>query len=125
MESEEKEGLWLGHARSSNEVLIGTREGVVRAYSVKRQPEQDRWDGQLIKEMNGTPRQPDPNREGSAIQTRVNFDPPSPDEPQESITKKKELDIRRTRITQEHLRDHGYTGGFDGCRSKSAGLPGG
>ena len=98
-------------------MLIGKREGVVRVYSVKRQPEQDRWDGQLIKEMKGTPRQPDPNREGSAIQTRVNFDPPSPGEPQESITKK-DVDIRRTRVTQEHLREHGYTEGCDGCSSK-------
>ena len=34
MMTEEKEGLWLGHARDRNEVLIGTREGVVRAYPV-------------------------------------------------------------------------------------------
>ena len=33
-----KEGLWLGHARNSNEVLIGTREGVVRAWAIRKKP---------------------------------------------------------------------------------------
>ena len=33
METDWQEGLWLGHARSSNEVLIGTRTGVARAWA--------------------------------------------------------------------------------------------
>ena len=36
LESECGEGLWLGHSRRSNEATIGTREGVVGAYAVKR-----------------------------------------------------------------------------------------
>ena len=36
LESQWKEGLWLGHARSSNEILIGTREGVVRAWAIRK-----------------------------------------------------------------------------------------
>ena len=36
LESEWREGLWLEHSRRSNEAIIGTREGVVRAYVVKR-----------------------------------------------------------------------------------------
>ena len=39
LESEWREGLWLGHSRRSNEAIIGTREGVVRAYAVKRMDE--------------------------------------------------------------------------------------
>ena len=31
MEVKWREGLWLGHVRSSQEVLIGTEDGVVRA----------------------------------------------------------------------------------------------
>ena len=38
-ESEQKEGVWLGHSRTSNEVLIGTKEGVVRTCTITRQPE--------------------------------------------------------------------------------------
>ena len=37
-------GLWLGHARDTNEVLIGTAEGVIKACACKRFPETERWD---------------------------------------------------------------------------------
>ena len=40
MESKWEDGLWLGHARASNETLIGTREGVVRSWAVKRKAEE-------------------------------------------------------------------------------------
>eukprot|EP00973_Karenia_brevis_P000835 115507-Karenia_brevis.AAC.1 len=41
-DSEWKEGVWLGHSRNSNEVLIGTKDGVVRAYAIRRQEEEKR-----------------------------------------------------------------------------------
>ena len=40
--TEWKEGVWLGHSRSSNETVIGTTDGVVRAYAIKRQDEEER-----------------------------------------------------------------------------------
>ena len=36
IESEWHEGLWLGQSRSTNETIVGTAEGVVRAYAVTR-----------------------------------------------------------------------------------------
>ena len=39
LESEHKEGIWLGHSRSSNEAIIGTLDGIVRAYSIHRKAE--------------------------------------------------------------------------------------
>ena len=71
-----REGLWLGHSRRSNEAIIGTREGVVRAYAVKRIDEESRWDAKYLQEMKGTPQQPDPSRPGLAIPIKVNIDPP-------------------------------------------------
>ena len=62
LESQWKEGLWLGHARSSNEILIGTREGVVRAWAIRKMPVGEQWDAGLIKEMKGTPCKPNPNK---------------------------------------------------------------
>ena len=38
-ESEWQEGLWLGHSRESNETIVGTKEGVIRAYAIKRMAE--------------------------------------------------------------------------------------
>ena len=67
-------GIWLGHARNANEVLIGTPHGVVRAYDVRRREEGEQWNGQLIKDTKGSPQQPDPNVPGSKIPVSVRFD---------------------------------------------------
>ena len=67
LESNWEDGIWLGHARRSNEVIIGTKEGAVRAWAVRRRAEGDRWDGELMKQIRGTP-QPDPNTEGLKFQ---------------------------------------------------------
>ena len=47
LETEMRLGIWLGHARNANEVLIGTPHGVVRAYDVRRREEGAQWNGQL------------------------------------------------------------------------------
>ena len=120
LETEWREGLWLGHTRNTNEVLIGNRDGVVRAYTVKRQEIQNQWDGAMIKEMRGIPRQPDPNREGQVILTKINFDPEMGEALDETDAKRKELDIRRMRITPIILLQYGYTEGCEGCRYKKA-----
>ena len=71
MGSSWKTGVWLGHARNSNEILIGTGEGVVRAYAVIRRAEGERWDADALRKVRGTPQQPDPNKPGMHIPTRL------------------------------------------------------
>ena len=65
------EGVWLGHARSTNEALIGTPGGVLRAYACKRLPEGDRWQLDRILNMIGTPQRPVPTKPGLNIPIRV------------------------------------------------------
>ena len=48
-------GIWLGHARCSSEVLIGTDQGVVKVWAVKRLAASDQWDGNRIAAMRGSP----------------------------------------------------------------------
>ena len=36
LETEWKEGLWLGHSRNCNEIYIGTRGEVVRAWAIRK-----------------------------------------------------------------------------------------
>ena len=72
--SEWNEGIWLGHQRSSNETLVGTTQGVVRAYSIKRREPEHRWDKAAIRGMIGTPQQPDPTKPGARIPIRISFD---------------------------------------------------
>ena len=52
-ETEWRQGVWLGHARSSNDHIIGTTGGAIKAYAIKRQGEDQRWDAVLIKELQG------------------------------------------------------------------------
>ena len=61
----------MGTARESNEIVIGTREGVTRCYATKRMTEEDRWDADEIKNMKGIPQQPNPLRAGLHIPTRM------------------------------------------------------
>ena len=58
LESTWFEGIWLGHARGSSEALVGTKDGVVRAWTIRRMPEGERWGAEAITEMKGTPARP-------------------------------------------------------------------
>ena len=55
MEAKWEEGLWLGHTRSSNEVLVGTTAGIVKAYAVRRRPLGERWDDKIVFNLKATP----------------------------------------------------------------------
>ena len=67
-ESEMTEGIWLGHADKTNEVLVGIEQGVIRVYDVIRKAEGLRWDAKRIREMQGTPKQPDPTNRAEESQ---------------------------------------------------------
>jgi hypothetical protein len=121
-ETEWRDGIWLGHSRRSNEHIIGTVEGVVRAYSVKRRADGERWNGQMIKEMKGSPQAPNPNVAGVQIPIKVRFDPGEPKaDAAELVPMRKEVG-RRLRLTDAMFKRFGYTEDCEGCRWKQAGL---
>ena len=124
LETEWFEGIWLGHNRASNEILIGTTEGVVKAYGVRRMPEEDRWDGEMIKKPQGTPQQPNPSKPGDHIPIRIRIEESVKLKPDEENTGRAG-EIRRFRITIPMLNKYGYTEGCEGCRFKQAGLDNG
>ena len=121
-ESEWEEGLWLGHTRSSNDVLIGTRTGVIRAYSIRRKEEGKRWDSELILEMQGTPQRPDPGKPGLHVPILINFDPPAIVDPEDKGLNNENGRMRRMKITDEMLRKYGYDENCLRCRNRKAGL---
>ena len=116
------EGLWLGHARASNEVLIGTKNGVVRAWAVRRRDPEDRWDADLIKNMQGTPQKPNPNKPGAMIPVRITFDKADKTEVPIIIQPAREEEGPRSMyIKAWMLEKYGYTEGCKGCDHKRAG----
>ncbi len=122
-ESEWREGIWLGHSRKSNETLVGTESGVVRAYAIRRQDEGSRWGGKMIQSLKGTPQQPDPNKPGTSVPIRISFDE-APDRGQAipAAPVRREDVPRRVKITEAMLRKYGYTEGCQGCSFRRAGL---
>ena len=76
IESGWHEGPWLGQSRSTNETIVETAEGVVRACATRRQDADERWTGDLIKKIQGNPSRPDTNRGQLMIPPRVRFDTP-------------------------------------------------
>ena len=49
-------GIWLGRSTRTNEHLVGTLTGVIKARTAKRRPETLRWDKELYEAMNFVPR---------------------------------------------------------------------
>ena len=49
LETQWQEGVWLGHTRDSDEALIGSTDGVVKAFAVRKKPIEQQWDGKMVK----------------------------------------------------------------------------
>jgi hypothetical protein len=124
LESTWSEGVWLGHARGSSEALIGTENGVVRAWTVRRKVEEERWSAEAIQKMRGSPAQPNPMMPGIAIPIAVNIEKENEDgEPVVVEMRRDEIKARRVYLKAEDFQVHGYTEGCDGCRrSKTGGM---
>ena len=123
IEVEDRDGVFLGHARNSNEVLIGTSSGVVRAYSMRRRAEGRRWNSQAITDMMGVPSRPDPGRPGIRIPIRVSRPSPSASRPAlEEEEEDLESSKRRTKITKGMLEVYGYTAECPGCAHRRGNL---
>jgi len=65
--------VWLGHARGSSESLVGTKDGVVRAWTIRRMPEGERWGPEAITEMQGAPARPSTVLPGIHIPIAINI----------------------------------------------------
>ena len=57
-------GVWLGMRERTNESIIGTSEGCLKARSIKRRPEALRWEKTQWDNLQGVPWEPVPGREG-------------------------------------------------------------
>lgn len=121
MEIKWKEGIWWVNVHSNQEVLIGTADGVIRAWTVRRLVESRRWDRHGLK---GTPKRPDPKSQGmdAPIRTSVTL---ADQTAEVGLMRRPPADINRSvYLKGEDLEKYGYTAGCDGCRRPKAGLTG-
>ena len=78
-------GIWLGVREESNEVIIGTENGVIKVRTVRRKPtHEERRNMVHIDAMRGTPWEPVPGRDSDVILSRI---VPRPESPEAHILK--------------------------------------
>jgi thiol-disulfide isomerase/thioredoxin len=77
-------GVYLGSREESNEILIGTSDGVIKARSFRRQGrDEDRWSRDRIMDVKGVPWEPIPGVNTYDIRSRVQLPVDRPDQPVE------------------------------------------
>lgn len=115
-----KDGVFYGVTDTSGEIIVGTKDGVLKARSFRRKPESLRWDWEFFKEVKGTPWEPIPGREGIEIKSRVTM----PEDIKISKVpegEEREIRSRRVRILKSDIERFGFTQNCAGCRSINRG----
>ena len=91
-----REGIWLGVKSRSDEAIIGTDPGAVKARTARRLPKEQRWDADAINRLRGSPRRPVPGVESDHLPTDMAASlPPGAGEDEETAATRKSGDIRR------------------------------
>ena len=123
-----EEGIWLGAKDESDEILIGTNKGVVKARAVRRKSNfEERWNFNQFNEIKGAPWEPIPGSNSIEIKSRVNLEERS----QAQITKEREEgeeeqhQFRRASIKRKDVDIIGLTPGCRGCIAINRKNPGG
>ena len=69
-----EQGVWLGIREESGEHIIGTKEGVLKARTIRRYSEAtERWKTELFDNFRGVPWKPVPGREGDQITIKASI----------------------------------------------------
>ena len=119
IESKWRTGIFVGLRERSEELLMMTENGVFRARSIKRKPEQERWDKEFLEKAVGTPWEPIPGRrkgEQTDLPGHVAVIPASEAgilEVQPAAEPRGAP--RRVYIRKADLMRYGYTAGCKGC----------
>ena len=142
--------VWIGQVARTGEHVVAKQNGdVLKCRTIRRVPEEDRWDAKRILDIKGTPRRPAPSRrDAENLDARLiddeaterhrpellprgaaePADQPSGAHLQQPEARDRDQDIREMRITDNILEQFGgedrYTLGCPGCQHKMLGLPG-
>ena len=133
LEPKMMDGIFLGMGLRTDEVRIGTTKGVVKARTIKRLCEEDRWKAEALEQMCGEPTQPVPGVRGDHIPIQIHGDGEAAkkgdedkededddkdaDVPKEvNIPRPPEDNVRKMRVRKIDIEKYGPTQGCPGCR---------
>lgn len=108
-------GTFVGVMANTGEFIVSTDRGAVRARTVRRVPESDRWRREDILNIVGTPWAPEGGDAELPIAIRIG-DPKFPAE-RPPVEPEFELRPRRTYIRKVDILQHGYSERCPGCRA--------
>ena len=127
MEPRFMEGVFLGLADRSDEILVHCHEGVRKARTIKRRPEEERWRKEALMAVQGTPLQPNPGANDVRIHTCMNPGVAQETTQGEPVTReevRKELgQTRRFQLLRKDVKEIasriGYTPDCPGAKQQS------
>ena len=61
----------VAHTDRGDEILVAGPDGIRKARTIRRQPEEDRWNKEQILAVRGTPLQPNPGSSDDRVKTRM------------------------------------------------------
>jgi len=100
--------------------LVGTKDGVQKAWTVRRRPEAERWDHDLVANMKGTPQRMSADLPGEERPVAVDVEPPEEGEPDE-LKPSRSGGRRQLYLKKNDFERYGYTEGCEGCRKMKLG----
>ena len=110
-----EDGIWSGWDIRSTEVLIATPSGVVKARSIRRRLEDERWCIEELVRISGTPDNPTPGISPEFLRAPVMAPPDGMDEAPEPHFEEPGMSGRRVRLLPADFDRHGYTPGCASC----------
>ena len=120
-------GIFVGVRAVSNEVYVGTSQGVIKCRTIRRRVPSERWNVELLNKFSGTPWDPKaPIQDELSAEEQLK---PLPDdervgpvETRESNAEKRSFKIyRRDILKREREHGDGFTAGCPGCKAARQG----
>ena len=112
------DGVFLGYRSASGEIIVGTKEGVVRTRTVKRKAEEERWTQNVLDMVGGVPWAPsagDASAEVAMPDIIIPMQEPEVEVVPARAAAEGVATPRRLAIRVGDIHDHGATAGCKGC----------
>ena len=132
-----KAGIWLGVIERTEEMIIGTKDGVVKCRTVSRMSKDDQWNGEMVVHMKGLPWELVPGKRSMHIPVDINDDGIDPEgdrgkdvRPAGALDDDVPDDVRggadKFHISRKAIAKYGLTPGCPGCNelARRGQLPG-
>ncbi len=118
-------GIYLGVLQSSNELLVATDAGVVKVRTIKRLPDDRRWDAEAVLAIKGTPWAPVDGATTAPVPVAVHFPVYEGNLPP-AVDRDPAVEVRAMRLQKADFEAHGFSDGCRGCvalRRSAHGIP--